>query len=217
MIDAQRRLFIEAHTELGVAPLTPEVRLWLATEATALWEASEAFLAEKGLPPPFWAFAWAGGQALARYVLDRPETVDAKRVLDFGAGGGLVAIAAMLAGAKSAVAADVDAFAATAARLNAAENDTPIETWTGDATRLDFRDFDVILAADVCYERAPAAETTDWLRRAAADGVDVLMGDPGRSYFAGAGFLELARYDVPTPTELERLSVTPAKVWRVGA
>lgn len=217
MTDAERRQFIEAHTKLDAAPLTPGVRLWLATEATELWEASEAFLEAKGLPPPFWAFAWAGGQAMARYVLDHPETVASKRVLDFGAGGGLVAIAAMLAGAKSALAADVDAFAATATQLNAAENGVVVQTDTGDATKLDHQDFDVILAADVCYERAPAAEATGWLRQAAAAGVDVLMGDPGRSYFAGAGFLELATYDVPTPTELERLSVTPAKVWRVRA
>lgn len=213
---AQRR-FIQAHARLGHPPLTPELNLWLAEDATTLWEASEAFLEAEGLPPPFWAFAWAGGQALARYVLDHPETVRSRRTLDFGAGGGIVAIAALRAGAASALAADLDPFAAAATALNGDANGVTPNRYVGDASALDHGDFDVILAADVCYDRAQATPATAWLDAAASAGVQVLIGDPGRAYLATERLTPLAEYDVVTPIELERLPLTPTKVWRVGA
>jgi len=212
-----RETFIKAHTALARPPLTPEIPLWLATEATAIWEASEAFLEETGLASPFWAFAWPGGQALARYVLDNPETVRGKRVLDFGAGGGLAAIAAMVAGATEAVGADLDATAEAAMAVNAAENGVRVAAFIGDATALDPGEFDVILAADVCYERGPAAATTAWLNKAAGAGAAVLLADPGRTYAPTAGLQLLASYDTPTSRELERAEVMPTSVWRVVA
>ena len=214
---SNRDAFIRAHTRLGRPPLTPEIQLWLAAEATALWEASEAFLEETGLPPPFWAFAWAGGQALARYVLDRPEVVLDRRILDFGAGGGLVAIAALQAGAAAALAVDVDPFAAAAVRMNGAANGCRPNALTADATSLDPAEFDVVLAADVCYDRRQSEPASAWLRRAAAADVTVLIGDPGRTYLLKDGLTPVADYVVPTPKDLERESMTPTRVWRLEA
>ena len=209
-----RRSFIQAHARLGRPPLTPELSLWLADEATALWEASEDFLDVHGLPPPFWAFAWAGGQALARYVLDNPMTVAGKRVLDFGAGGGIAAIAALKAGAESALASDLDPFAADAARLNGDANGVSPDAHVGDATALAPTAFDVILAADVCYDRNQATPATEWLSAAARSAV-VLIGDPGRSYLPADRLTAIADYDVPTPLALEMAPITPTRIWRI--
>ncbi|MEQ9125290.1 MAG: 50S ribosomal protein L11 methyltransferase [Alphaproteobacteria bacterium] len=214
--DAARAGFIRRHARLVAPPLLPELRFWLAEEATDLWEASEAFLEETGLPPPYWAFAWAGGQALGRYVLDRPETVRGLRVLDYGAGAGLAAIAALKAGARSALAVDLDPFAAVATALNGAENGCRPATLTGDGTALDPAGFDVVLAADVCYERATGAPSTDWLTAAADRGVTVLIGDPGRAYLRTERLERIADYDVPTPTALENAPITPTRVWRIA-
>lgn len=212
---ASRRRFISEHASFDHPPLTPEIGLWLAEEATTLWQASETFLEEAGLPPPFWAFAWAGGQALARFVLDSPEAVAGKRVLDFGSGCGLVAIAALRSGASSVLAADLDPFAAVAVRLNGEVNGCAPEPFCGDATALAPGDFDIILAADVCYEREPSESAFAWLRSAVAAGVEVLVGDPGRTYLDQQGLRPLAGYDVPTSTELEKSAMTQAKVWRL--
>ncbi|MBT6312039.1 MAG: methyltransferase [Alphaproteobacteria bacterium] len=214
---ADRIAFIRAHATVESPPLTPELKLWLAKEATELWEATEEFLAEKGLPPPFWAFAWAGGQALARFALDRPQIVKGKRVLDFGAGCGMVAIAALIAGAKDALAADLDEFAAASAILNGTENGVTPRAFAGDATTLAPADFDVILAADVCYDRRQADPATAWLRQAANAGTEVYIGDPGRRYFPDEGLEPLADYDIPTPVALEQYPITPTRVWRLTA
>lgn len=215
--DKAKIAFIKAHATRSRPPLTPELTLWLAQEATDLWEATEEFLAEKGLPPPFWAFAWAGGQALARYTIDNPETVNGKRVLDFGSGCGMAAIAALMAGAETALAADLDPFAAMAALANAAENNVVLTPFAGDATTLTPRDFDVILAADVCYDRRQADPATAWLRSAVDAGVTVYFGDPGRRYFPDSGLAPLADYDIPTPVALEQYPITPTRVWRLTA
>lgn len=215
--EAERAAFIRANARLGAPPLLPEFQLWLAEEATELWEASEAFLEESGLPPPFWAFAWTGGQALARFVTDSPDVVEGKRVLDFGAGGGMVAIAALKAGARSALAADLDPFAATATRLNGAANGVAPDVFCGDGTKLDAGDFDVVLAADVCYERAQSSASSDWLNAAAAAGAAVYFGDPGRTYLPTDGLASMASYDVPTPVALENNPITPTDVWRLIA
>ncbi len=213
----ERIVFIRAHATVESPPFTSELKLWLAKETTELWEATEEFLAEKGLPPPFWAFAWAGGQALARFALDQPETVKGKRVLDFGAGCGMVAIAALMAGAADALAADLDEFAAASALLNGAENGVTPKVFTGDATTLMPSDFDVILAADVCYDRRQADSATTWLRQAVEAGTEVYIGDPGRRYFPDEGLEPLADYDIPTPVALEQYPITPTRVWRLNS
>ena len=215
--DAARDKFIEAHARLQAPPLTPEIQLWLAAEATPLWEATESFLKIEGLPPPFWAFAWAGGQALARYVMDNPDLVRGHRVADFGAGGGIVSIAALKAGAASAMAIDLDPFAAAATRQNGVANGVTPQTLTGDATDCDASDFDVILAGDVSYERDQSADGRRWIDAAAHRGALVLIGDPGRTYLDRDGLVALASYDVPTPVALEREPITPTTIWQVWA
>lgn len=212
---AERIAFIRSHATVESPPFTPELKLWLAKEATELWEATEEFLLEQGLPPPFWAFAWAGGQALARFALDQPEIVKGKRVLDFGAGCGMVAIAALMAGAADALAADLDEFAAASALLNGAENGVKPKVFAGDATTLIPSDFDVILAADVCYDRRQADPATAWLRQAVKAGSEVYIGDPGRRYFPDGGLEPLADYDIPTPVALEQNPITPTGVWQL--
>lgn len=199
--------FITAQTTIARPALVPELRLHLATEVTRLWHATEATLARSNLPPPYWAFAWPGGQALARHILDHPETVRGRRVLDFAAGCGLVAFAAHRAGAASVVAAEIDDVAAAALDLNAALNAAPVTIVTGDLTAKPpaegARDWDVVLAGDVFYERPMAEAVEPWLRGLAARGVRVLVADPGRAYVPKAGLAELARYTVPTSRDLE--------------
>lgn len=210
---SERIAFIRAQTVLTAPPLVPEIRLHLATAVTPLWRATEATLASKDVPPPYWAFAWPGGQALARYVLDNAALVRDRRVLDFASGSGLVAIAAARAGAV-ATAADIDRFAAAAIGLNAAVNGIEIPVVTDDLT--DSRSaWDVVLAGDVCYEQPMAGRTTAWLRRLAAAGVMVLLGDPGRSYRPTDGLTELARYQVPTSLDLETRGMSDTAVWRL--
>jgi predicted nicotinamide N-methyase len=206
--------FIRANTILAAAPLVPEIRLHLASEVTALWQATEAMLEKTGLPPPYWAFAWAGGQALARHVLDHKALVRGQSVLDIGAGSGLVAIAAAMAGARSAVAADIDAIAAAAIALNAAANGVAVAVEPADVIG-GVAAAEVILVGDMCYERPLAERLTQWLRRAAGAGAMVLMGDPGRAYLPQAGLEEVARYMVPTPLELEDRTSRETVVWRL--
>ncbi len=207
--------FVRGQTAIAAPPLVPEIRLHLATEITPLWEATEASLAAANVAPPYWAFAWPGGQAVARYLLDHPETVRDARVLDFASGCGIAAIAAAMAGAASATASDIDAIAAAAASLNAALNDVRIAVATDDLTRHPSGDWDIVLAGDVCYERPMAETVTPWLRALAARGIPVLMADPGRAYLPQSGLEEIARYDVPTSLELEDRTTRMTRVLRV--
>jgi len=208
-------VFVRANTAVSTPPLVSEIRLHLATEVTPIWLATEETLARSGLAPPFWAFAWAGGQALARYLLDHPAVVAGRSILDFGAGSGLVAIAAAKAGAVSVVAAEIDNFAAAAILANAALNDVDIAVWTGDPLGTVDTRWEVVTAGDVCYERPMADRVTGWLRMLTARGTLVLLGDPGRAYLPAEGLIERARYLVPTSRELEDRETRETVVWEV--
>ena len=208
-----RRAFIAANTRLQAPPHAPELRLYLADEITPIWRLTEEALEQIGLPPPFWAFAWAGGQALARYVLDHPHIVAGKRVLDFAAGSGLVAIAAMKAGAASALAADIDAFCGAAVSLNAEANAVTVSFTDQDLLDGPPPAADVFLAGDICYEKPMAERTMAWLAAASDAGATVLIGDPGRTYFPKSGLRLLAEYQVQTTRELEDMEVKRTRVW----
>ncbi|CAN7522495.1 class I SAM-dependent methyltransferase [Neorhizobium tomejilense] len=209
------RTFILQNTVLMSPPHVPEIRLRLASEAHDLWLKTEEDLEEIGLPPPFWAFAWAGGQGLARYILDHPETVVGKSVLDFASGSGLVAIAARFAGAADVLAADIDPWAASAITLNAAENGVAMRT-TADDQIGKAVEANVILAGDVFYDRDFAAALIPWLTRLASEGKLVLVGDPGRSYLPKDRLKSLAVYQVPVTRALEDSEVKETTVWRFG-
>lgn len=210
--------FIRGNTRLREVPLVPEILLYLADEAVPLWQKTEEELGEMGLPPPFWAFAWAGGQALARYVLDNDKIVRGKRVFDLASGSGLVAIAAAKAEALQVAANDIDAFASTAMALNAAANNVALEIDVTD--RLDpaapARDFDVVLAADIFYERDTGNRALAFLERMAGRGAVVFIGDPGRSYLP-KGLTELAEYSVPVTRDLEDAEIKHTQVWALRA
>ena len=209
--------FIRRNTAIAAPPLVPEIALHLATEITPIWQATEESLARAGVAPPFWAFAWVGGQALARYLLDHPESVLGRVVLDFGAGSGLVAIAAGKAGAARVLAAEIDPIGAAAIAANSQLNGVAVEVMTADV--LDTTDLrcDVITAGDVCYEQPMAGRVTRWLRDLARGGRLVLLGDPGRAYAPGDGLRERARYIVPTSRELEDRYTRDGIVWEVIA
>lgn len=210
-----RRDFIRRNTRVLAVPQVPEIRLHLADDATELWLKTEADLGRLDLPPPFWAFAWAGGQALARYVVDHPETVRGARVLDFASGSGLVGIAAARAGAAAVEAADIDTYALDAIALNAALNGATLAPRGDDLVGRD-EGWEVVLAADIFYERDTAGAVTSWLAGLAGRGARVLVGDPGRSYFDAARFAPLATYDVPVMRSLEDADVKRSGVWRLG-
>ncbi|MDR3435936.1 50S ribosomal protein L11 methyltransferase [Telmatospirillum sp.] len=212
---AQTEAFIEAHTIRTSPPACPEIALHLATEITPLWLATEDFLHKANLEPPYWAFAWVGGQALSRYVLDTPALVRGKRVLDFAAGCGMTAIAAALAGASSSQAAEIDPTAAAAISLNAKINNVDIEILLGDVLDRPDCPWDVILAGDVCYERPMAERVFAWLRRCAATGADVLMADPGRAYLPHTGLLKMAAYTIACSLELEDRTSRDAVVYKI--
>ena len=201
-------------TSVATAAIVPELRLHLADAALGLWQATEAVLDRIGLPPPYWAFAWPGGQALARYLLDHPATVAGRTVLDFGAGCGIGALAASRAGAARVIAAEIDGFAAAAIRLNAALNGLAIEIATDDVLARP-PDAELLLLGDMCYERPLAERATAWARAAAKAGVTVLLADPGRAYRPTEGLDELARYDVPTSLDLEDRTMRETVVWRL--
>jgi predicted nicotinamide N-methyase len=207
-----RAVFIRRNTAITALPLIPEIRLHLASEITPIWQATEESLARSGLPPPFWAFAWAGGQALARYLLDHPEQVAGRSMLDFGAGSGLVAIAAAKAGPEFVLAAEIDHFAAAAI---AALNNAAVTVTTADVIDAADPGWAVITAGDVCYEQPMAGRVTAWLRALARSGSLVLLGDPGRAYLPAEGLRERARYLVPTSRELEDRETREAVVWEV--
>ena len=205
--------FILANTRLQPVPHAPEISLWLADEVTPLWRLTEEELGEIGLPPPFWAFAWAGGQGLARWLLDHPAEVAGKRVLDFAAGSGLVGVAAMKAGASSALCADIDPFCAAAVALNADANRVRLDFTAADLLDAPPPEVDVICAGDVCYEKPMTDRVLAWLARSRANGTRVLIGDPGRTYFPREGLEFLAEYRVPTTRELEDLEIKRVSVW----
>lgn len=196
-------------------PHVPELRLHLAHEAIALWQRTEEELAEMGLPPPFWAFAWAGGQALARYVLDHPAMVAGRHVLDFASGSGLVGIAAAKAGAASVLCADLDEFALEAIALNAEANAVSVRV-AGEDQLGQAGAWDVILAGDICYEQALAARVIAWLAAEQARGVSVLIGDPGRAYLPKDRLVSLATYEVQTVGALEDNEIKRTSVWRLA-
>ncbi|HKB96512.1 MAG TPA: methyltransferase [Rhizomicrobium sp.] len=203
--------FIRINAALMAPPLVPEIKLYLATEVVPLWHATEEELARIGMPPPYWAFAWAGGQALARYVLDHPAMVHGKRVLDIGAGSGLVGLAAARAGAASVLAADIDAFACAAIRLNAAANGCDIAVTQEDMIGAPGA-WDVILVGDLFYERPLAERLLAWLKLL---DTPALLGDPGRSYFPKAGVEKLASYHVQTTRDLEDREIRETGVYLV--
>ncbi|MGE3872333.1 MAG: methyltransferase [Parvibaculaceae bacterium] len=207
--------FIRQNTSILSPPLVPEVRLHLAHEAVPIWQKTEEQLGEIGLPPPFWAFAWAGGQALSRYVLDHPHLVDGKSVVDLATGSGLVAIAARKAGARSVLAADIDRFACAAARLNAQANKVEIEISDRDLLQDAPPNVEVILVGDLFYEKALAGRVHAWLVAAKQNGADILIGDPGRSYLPKAHLLHVIDYNVPVTRELEDAEIKRTAVWRI--
>jgi predicted nicotinamide N-methyase len=210
---ADPNAFIRAETRLRPVPLVPEIALHLADEALPIWQRTEEELGEIGLPPPFWAFAWAGGQALARFVLDHPDIVSERRVLDFASGSGLVAIAAAKAGAARVEAADIDAFAHAAVALNAQANSVSLHLLTDDIVGEDLG-WDVVLAGDIAYERDTAARVFAWLETLAGHGAAVWIGDPGRSYLPRERLEKVADYGVPVSRELEDAEIKRTAVWR---
>ena len=209
-----RLAFVAAHTRLLPVPHAPELSLHVADEATVLWQKTEDELGAIGLAPPFWAFAWAGGQALARHVLDSPALVAGHHVLDFASGSGLVAIAAAKAGAARVEAADIDDFALAAMELNAHVNNVRIEPVGTDQIGMD-RGWHTVLAGDICYERGLAERVMTWLAGLAARGAIVLIGDPGRSYLPTQCLTHLATYQVPVTRELEDRDIKATGVWRL--
>jgi predicted nicotinamide N-methyase len=211
-----RAQFIRANTSLMTPPLVPEVQLYLAHEAVPLWQKTEEELGELGLAPPFWAFAWAGGQALARHVLDHPEIVQGKRVIDLASGSGLVGIAAMKAGAASVVAADIDAFSVEAIVLNAEINGVSLEATSRDLLEQPAETCDVILVGDLFYEKGLAAKVFTWLEEAEARGITTLIGDPGRSYLPREKLKKLGEYKVQVTRDLEDAEVKLTSVWRLS-
>jgi predicted nicotinamide N-methyase len=206
--------FIRAHTGIARAPLVPEIALHLATEITPIWQATEAWLSRANIEPPFWAFAWPGGQALARLLLDEPTRVAGRRVLDFAAGCGIGAIAAARAGAAGVEAADIDPLAVAALRLNAALNGVGVAVVAEDLVGTPCR-WDTVLAGDVCYEAPMARRILPWLRGLAAAGAEVLLADPGRAYLPRQGLAPVARYAVPTTRELEDREVREVTIHRL--
>jgi predicted nicotinamide N-methyase len=207
--------FIRANTLLHEPPLIPEVRLHLASEIVPIWQMTEEELEQNGLPPPFWAFAWAGGQALSRYILDHPDIVRGKRVLDFGSGSGLIAIAAMKAGAASVLAADIDPFAIASINLNAEVNGVSVLSTAENLVGASNGGWDVILIGDMCYERPLAESIEIWVRSLVADGAMALIGDPGRTYLPKTGLEKLISYAVMTTRELEDTDVRNTSVWKI--
>lgn len=207
--------FIRANTVPTRTPLLPEITLHLATEVTPLWQATEETLSRTDLPPPYWAFAWVGGQAVARHILDHPDSVAGRQVFDFASGSGIVALAAARAGAATVTAAEIDPIAVAAIRLNAAANGCILAVDGGDRIGDPLDGFDIISAGDVCYEKPMSDRVMPWLRALAGAGKTVLLGDPGRAYRPQDGLVEVARHHVPTSVEIEDRPVREAVVWRV--
>jgi predicted nicotinamide N-methyase len=213
---ADRAAFIRANTTVMAPPLVPEIQLHLAHEAVPLWQKTEEELGEMGLPPPFWAFAWAGGQALARHVLDHPDIVRGLKVVDLASGSGLVGLAAMKAGAGSVLAADIDGFALAAIPLNAGLNGVEVEVTGEDLLAAPPPDCGVILVGDLFYEKDLAARVFDWLTQVEARGITALIGDPGRSYLPREKLTKLGEYRVQVTRDLEDAEIKVTSVWRLS-
>jgi predicted nicotinamide N-methyase len=210
---ASRRAFILRHTRLSPVPRVEEIRLHLADEVLPLWHAVQLETADPDAALPYWAVAWAGGLAIARYLRDHPEVVAGRRVFDLGSGSGLCAIAAMHAGAARATGADVDAFAAAAIDLNARANGCRVTVVHRDVLEEEPPDVDLILAGDCWYDGQLASRALPWLHRAAGLGIDVLVGDPGRRYLPADDLIELASYEARTTSDLEDLEQTQSRVY----
>jgi len=208
-------LFIRSNTRLLAPPLVPEIRLHLAEESVPIWQKTEEELGEMNVPPPYWAFAWAGGQALARYVLDNAVLVAGKSVLDLGSGSGLSALAAARARAARVLAADIDQFALAAITLNAGENGLAVTTTSDDLLARSPTPFDVVLVGDLFYERHLSERVLAFCDAAKAQGALVLVGDPQRNYFPRDRFTCVGRYEVPVTRELEDAEIKRTAVWRV--
>ncbi|MGF1649283.1 MAG: methyltransferase [Hyphomicrobiaceae bacterium] len=211
-------LFIRANTKLMTPPLVPEISLYLAEESLPIWQKTEEELGEMNVPPPYWAFAWAGGQALARYVIDTPELVRGRHVLDIGSGSGLVAIAAARSGAQATLANDLDAFATAAIALNAAANQVSLDISMADlvAGPVAPPAFDVLLIGDLFYEKTLASRVLAFAHAARSKGATVLVGDPGRSYAPKTGLSAIAHYRVPVTRELEDSEIKATTVWTLA-
>lgn len=216
-LPADPQTFIRANTALEAPAMVPEFKLWLASEYVPIWQATEAWLEEQNVDPPYWAFCWPGGQAVARYLLDNPDLVAGKQVIDFAAGSGVSSMAAARAGATSVLANDIDLLSLVAARLNAEANGLEIETSSADwlAGPDGDPETEVVIAGDVCYEREMSQRALGWLRGHANRGRLVLLGDPGRNYFSAQGLEERARYEIPTTLQLENRGMRETVVWRV--
>lgn len=212
---ASAEIFIRANTRLLTPPLVPEIRLHLAEESLPIWQKTEDELGEINVPPPFWAFAWAGGQALARYLLDNPALTQNKRVLDLGTGSGLTAIASAMMGAREVLAADIDRLALQAARLNAEENGVQIAITAENLLLSPPGPFDVVLVGDLFYEKPLADRVLAFIEAAAGQGAAILIGDPKRSYFPTGRFKLAAEYHVPVTRELEDAEIKRTSVWRL--
>jgi len=208
--------FIRENTTLQSPPLVPELVLHLASESLPIWRRTEEELGEAGVPPPYWAFAWAGGQALARYILDDPELVAGRTVLDFGAGSGLAAIAAAKAGGRSVLALDIDALANAAIRLNAAANRVSVSVSARDVLAEGLPEADILLVGDLFYEQNLSERVLELIENAAMRGIDVLVGDPRRSYFPAERFAQVASYEVPVTRELEDAEIKRTAVWKLS-
>jgi predicted nicotinamide N-methyase len=206
--------FIMANTRLLTPPLVPEIKLHLAEEAVPIWQKTEEELGEMNVPPPYWAFAWAGGQALARYILDTPALVAGKQVVDLGSGSGLTAIAARLAGASHVLAADIDVFAVAAIQLNAAVNGVTVEATSQDLLAGSPAPCGVVLIGDLFYERQLAGRVLKYIDQVKSQGASIFIGDPQRNYFPRGRFERQADYRVPVTRELEDAEIKHSAVWR---
>ncbi len=209
--------FIKEHAKLLPVPFVPEITLYQAEKMNPVWRAMEVFVGQRDVSMPFWSFVWAGGQAMARYILDHPEIVQGQRVLDFASGSGVGAIAAVKAGAKKVWATDIDPVACIAMELNAAHNGTSLE----DVARLDMgrlgKKIDLIITGDVCYEHTMSHRVMRWLRLCRQDGIRVIISDPARGYAPDRNpderLTELATYTVPTSREVEERDTRDVTIW----
>jgi len=212
--ESEIRAFVAANTGLHEPPLVPEIKLHLATEIVPIWQMTEEQLEQSGLPPPFWAFAWAGGQALARYILDNPHVVNNYSALDFGAGSGIVGIAADKANASSVLCADIDRFACEVMKINSDINGVALGVTSDDVIGVTDRGWDVVLIGDMCYEGPLSQRIEIWIQNLVSNGITVLIGDPGRTYLPKSGLERLVSYAVKTTRELEDTDVRNTSVWR---